>query len=378
MDKRQFARQSVSIDAECHFGSGNDRSCRIRDFSQGGMLITLDLPAQADPLLALPRRKGAPATVSFRLHNRRVSINVLVAHVSEHGIGLRMREHRPADLVMLQQAAQQASEHQSQLSWHPAAGQTLLKPEQKISLIHSANNIIQRFLDNQFEGFFSLLEHTLLQEADHKKTHASQQAFLDAMTLIRAQKIKLSRQCIASITANADAVAKGLGPEPHRYSQSDLSDTASASALSLVAKDEFEDWLVVRVAISKAEVQLRELLLELQLRLDAALLTQGATAVYNPYSPAAVAMGWATALRPLELSNDLLRVIFGLFYDHVLAQLDSAYVSLKKLLIETGILPDIDVTRYLAHQKLKRDRKAAESDQQHFAVKESSPDLTSV
>ncbi|MBQ0743834.1 MAG: DUF1631 family protein [Pseudomonas sp.] len=374
MDKRQFARQSVSIDAECHFGSGNDRSCRIRDFSQGGMLITLDLPPQADPLLSLPRRKGAPATVSFRLHNRRVSINVLVAHVSEHGVGLRMREHRPADLAMLQQAAQQASEHQSKLSWHPAAGQTLLEPAQKITLINSANSIISRFLENQFEGFFSQLELTLLQEADYKKTHAGQQAFLDAMTLIRAQKAKLSRHCIAGITANADAVAKGLGPEPQMDVQGDLADTASASALSLVAKDEFEDWLVVRVAISKAEVQLRELLLELQLRLDAALLTSGAAAVYNPYSPAALAMGWATALRPLQLSNELLRVVFGLFYDNVLAQLDSAYVSLNKLFIETGVLPDIDVTRYLAQQKLKRDKAATETHQQHFEVKESSPE----
>lgn len=363
MNKRQFARQSVSIDAECHFGAGNDRSCRIRDFSQGGILITLDLPAQADPLLSLPRGKDAPATVSFRLHNRPVSINVLVAHVSEHGIGLRMREHRPADLAMLQQASHQASEHQSRLSWRPAAGQALLEPAQKISLINSTNRIIRRFLDNQFEGFFSQLEQTLKQQAHHKKTHASQQAFLDAMTLIRAHRAKLSRQCIASITANAVAVAKGLGPEPETNTQSEPCETASPKTLSLVAKDEFEDWLVVRVAISKTEVQLRELLLELQLRLDAALVIPAAPAVYNPYSPAALAMAWAASLRPLQLSNDLLRIIFGLFYDSVLAQLDSAYVSLNKLLIETGILPDIDVTRYLANQKLKRDNAAAEADQ---------------
>jgi len=214
VDKRQFARQSVSIDAECHFGEGNDRSCRIRDFSQGGMLITLDLPAQADPLLVLPKRKGAPARVSFVLNNRRVAIDVLVAHISEHGIGLRMREHRPADLAILQQAAQQSSEHQTPLSWQPANGQAALTEAQKISLISSANKVIRRYLDIQFETLFQQLELALLQEADHKKTHATQQAFLDAMTLIRAQKTRLARQCIASITSNADAVARGQGPEP--------------------------------------------------------------------------------------------------------------------------------------------------------------------
>ena len=359
MDKRQFARQNVSIDAQCHFGDGTDRSCRIRDFSQGGMLITLDLPAQADPLLSLPTRKGVPASVSFLLHNRQVRVNVLVAHVSEHGIGLRMREHRPADLAMLQQAAQQASAQQSRLSWHPAKDQAPLNARQKVSLINSANNIIRRYLESQFETFFKQLEQVLLQEADHKKTHAIQQSFLDAMTLIRAQKTKLTRQCISTITANADAVAGGKGPEPLADAQSDSGDSASASPLALVEKDEFEDWLVVRVSISKAEVQLRELLLELQLRLDAALLTEDASAVYNPYSTAALATSWATALRPLQLSNDLLRVIFKTFHDGVLDHLDSAYVSLNKLFIETGILPDIDVTRYLANQRLVRDQTAA-------------------
>ncbi len=362
MDKRQFARQSVSIDAECHFGEGNDRSCRIRDFSQGGMLITLDLPAQADPLLVLPKRKGAPARVSFVLNNRRVAIDVLVAHISEHGIGLRMREHRPADLAILQQAAQQSSEHQTPLSWQPANGQAALTEAQKISLISSANKVIRRYLDIQFETLFQQLELALLQEADHKKTHATQQAFLDAMTLIRAQKTRLARQCIASITSNADAVARGQGPEPLGDMPSDLSDSGPAVPLALVEKDEFEDWLVVRVSISKAEVQLRELLLELQLRLDAALATDGAAAVYNPYSPAALATAWATGLRPLLLGNDLLRVIFKQFHDTVLVHLDSAYVSLNKLFIDTGILPDIDVTRYLANQKLKRDHAAAATD----------------
>ncbi|MFN3579358.1 MAG: DUF1631 family protein [Pseudomonas sp.] len=361
MDKRQFARQSVSIDAQCLFGAGEEQSCRIRDFSQGGLLITLDHPLSKQAAAQLTDTPDTPAVVSFQLHNRREALQLLVAHVSEHGIGLRMRHYRPADIAVLRQAAQYATEAQSRLSWQPAKSQSALNNQQKINLIKAANGIVRRYLESHFEDFFKQLDGLLLQEADHKKTHATQQAFLDAITLFRAQRGRLIRGCIVGITANADDVAQGKGPPPLADTEQDSSGTSDGNALALVEKDEFEDWLVVRVSISKAEIQLRELLLELQLRLDAALTPRGATAVYNPYSPAAIAQGFSSVIRPMRLNNDLLRVIFHLFHDLVLSNLDSVYVALNKLLVDSGVLPDIDVTRYLAQQRMQREAAGAKA-----------------
>ncbi|MEB3734978.1 DUF1631 family protein [Halopseudomonas pachastrellae] len=106
----------------------------------------------------------------------------------------------------------------------------------------------------------------------------------------------------------------------------------------------------MRVIISRFELRLRNELIELQIRLDAAFGRPGGKRNTNPFSPAALCNGFFDQIRHLELGNPQLEVVYGVLQQTVLGGLEPLYRQLNQLLIDADILPGIDVTRYLADQ----------------------------
>jgi hypothetical protein len=125
---------------------------------------------------------------------------------------------------------------------------------------------------------------------------------------------------------------------------------AKKPTLSLVDKHDFEDWLVVRFAISRTELQVRDSLIELQLRIDAAFGRRGTTRVFSPYSPAALCDTFFEVIRHLALKNKVVEVVFKVLQTSILAHLETAYQEFNPLLVKADILPDLDVSHYPASQ----------------------------
>ncbi|HDZ56505.1 MAG TPA: DUF1631 family protein [Pseudomonas xinjiangensis] len=361
MEKRQFLRQAASIDGAFSVGPGTSFGCVISDYSQGGMLIKLNGARQSGAIKSLLEQTRNLGMVSFQLPGRRVVVDVTVVHISKQGLGLRLSHMTPHFVIDMQQAVGLIPTAKAAANESSVAGKALLDSASKIKLIQENNSRIAQFLDNHLPAFFEALKSALLDEADRQRSQTAQQPFFDTLALLRKQQPDIGSAIKARIFLDATDVANNRYVEDVQAGKN----RGDRPALSLIEKNEFEDWLVIRKAISKAEIIQREYLIELQLRFDAAFGQPGASQCYNPYSPAAVSYAFAEAAKNLRMTGKVQMVAFKVLYEVVLARMDLAYGQLNRLFINAGVLPDIDVAQFLTAQTLqqRRDTNVAQAPQ---------------
>tara|TARA_Y100001973_G_scaffold76894_1_gene112408 strand:- start:1454 stop:4642 length:3189 start_codon:yes stop_codon:yes gene_type:complete len=121
------------------------------------------------------------------------------------------------------------------------------------------------------------------------------------------------------------------------------------SELSVVDKGEFEGWLTIRVMVTKADTQYRGDLLQLKLRLDK-LGIANATGHHNPLGPSLVCEAFHNGLSQLKATREVEKVCLRVFEQTVLQQLGPLYKELNDILIRHGVLPDLDLSKYLSEQ----------------------------
>ncbi len=347
MEKRQFVRQSASIDSLLSMGSASRFDCQISDYSAGGMLVMLKAGEQPDKIAALLETVGRQGVITFALPERQVDVAVSIVHMNDRALGLRLMRQDPSYLPAVRRAANLEKAISVAGSRSLSADQPRLTPARRNNLIKTTNHRVSQYLEDQFLEYFVALDRALLSEADQQKNQNAQQPFFDAMALLRRHHATITRSVIEKICADAIAVAEGTFTDETRKT------SEKTGSLALVEKDEFDDWLVVRVSVSKAEMALREELIELQLRLDAAFAGRHLPRCHNPYSPAAICNAMTNAIRILRLNSKVQGVVFRVLHDIVLASMDVLYSTLNRLFIDADVLPNIDVTQYLAAQALK-------------------------
>tara|TARA_R110000796_G_scaffold227766_5_gene344744 strand:- start:17490 stop:21350 length:3861 start_codon:yes stop_codon:yes gene_type:complete len=346
MEKRRWPRRAAEFNAVLSLSLNDNFRCIIRDFSQAGMLVSLD-----DLVLARLKRSAAgdqarPASICLELPDRSIAMDVQVVRFTDQGAGLRLAVPSPENYRALQEATEANRRNATPLPRKVLANQTQLSPELRQTLARSTNQAFKLFLEDHFTGYFGQLETALLIEADQQKTQALQQPFFDAIALFRKQRQRVLGATVNRIGETAMDVAMGRQVAEQMAEQG----AGKAQTLSLVDKHDFEDWLVVRVAISRAELQLRDSLIELQLRIDAAFGNRGASRTFNPYSPSALCNTFFEVIRHLGLTNRVVEVVFKALENSILARLESAYQELNALFVKADILPVLDVNNYLAAQ----------------------------
>lgn len=346
MEKRRWPRKDSEFNAVLSLSLSDNFRCIIRDFSQAGMLVNLD-----DLMLAkLKRTVGGgqprPASISLDLPDRSITMDVHVVRFTEQGAGLRLAVPSAEYYAALQQATQGSRPDSVPLPRKLLAGQQQLSPERRENLAKTTNLAFKLFLEDHFTPYFGELETALLVEADRQKNQALQQPFFDAIALFRKQRQRVLGATVNRIAETALDVALGRSVPEQISEQSE----GKKPTLSLVDKHDFEDWLVVRVAVSRTELQMRDTLIELQLRIDAAFGNRGATRAFNPYSPAALCNTFFEVIRHLGLKNKVVEVVFKVLQTSILEHLETAYQELNALFVKADILPDLDVSHYLASQ----------------------------
>lgn len=354
-EKRKFTRQSASIAGTLVLGDQGEFECVISDFSQGGMLVILTGAGQLGRLRNL-LKLAKQATVVYQLEGKNISVEVSVAHVSRQGIGLQLVKQDPRFVLNIQRAARLFAVEQPAPSMKiDAPTQRPLDPLSKARLIKTTNHHTAEFFTRCLPDYVSQLKDALITEADRQRSQTAQQPFFDTLGIIRTQQAHLIPDLSGKISTDAAEVADGRFIEAWQARKP----RNERAGLSLVEKNDFEDWLVIRKAISKAEIILREQLLELQLRLDTAFGSPDSAHCYNPYAPSALCYGFADVTRDWRLTGKVQVVAFKVFYDVLLSTLAPLYRRLNQLFIEAGVLPDLDVEQYLTEQAI-RERKAGD------------------
>lgn len=175
-----------------------------------------------------------------------------------------------------------------------------------------------------------------VQRADGSLNH---QEYFDAMRELRKQRPQLERRYQEHF---AEAFAAYERRTPRRIDLEQGHKSADAQGeLSLVSEEELEEQLsarMVAVAISRA---LGPALHQLNRRMGALLGGVEIDDDNNPVGPAHVAYAFRRALEGCEVSVRVKVLLFKLYEREFQRLLPNFYVDLNKVLIESGVLPEI-------------------------------------
>ncbi|MCG8313607.1 MAG: DUF1631 family protein [Pseudomonadales bacterium] len=351
MEKRKYERQPSEIEAVYSIKAGNVHTGTIKDFSQGGIFLQYADPSQYIQLKQAQVHMGdsVEAVVSHKASE--ISICGKVAHYSDTGIGVQFTERhfqlfQTLEVINNDQEAAISSARKQFLT-----GQKSISHTAKEKILKGFLTLGRDYINENFNEFFDVLDEVLLEEADKQKSDEHQHPFFDAMALLRKHRKNIVESISEELRIVLDQIAAGKEiDQPSKQINPDI----SVSQLSLVEKEDFEDWLIVRVVVSRADLQFKEPLLELQLRLETAFPIKSGATTQNPISPASLAKSLHRCIRHLRFEQKIERVIFKAFQDRVIDRLGKLYKNLNSLLKEQGVLPDIDVHRYLATEALKK------------------------
>ncbi|WP_341580775.1 DUF1631 family protein [Marinobacter metalliresistant] len=338
-ERRSSPRQPIKLAAQIDLGTGEAWPCQISDFCPEGLFVRYsdETSRKLDRAFA----SGTPLELIVRFRGldgaRRHELHVAIVRRIDGAMGVNFTRPNPEAVdAMLQQCG--SSRNQDRSSLHA--------PSDRVQFVlHQSAKAVIQFIEPLMDACFVQMVAGLRQAA--RKAPNDQQAneYMDASGQIQARQRVMWHQMARSLESP-------LKPAPRGF---------PGSELSVVDKGEFEDWLTIRVMVTKADTQYRGELLQLKLRLDN-LGIANATGHHNPLGPSLVCEAFHSGLNQLKASREVEKVCLRVFEQAVLQQLGPLYKELNNILIRHGVLPDLDLSKYLSEQGgVKSDEKPAQA-----------------
>ena len=336
-ERRSSPRQPIKLAAQIDAGSGEAWPCQIADFCAEGMFIRYSGETSGKIERAFARGGVTELVVRFRglEGNRRYELHVSPVRRIDGAMGVHFtRPDSDAFNAMLQLCGSSGDQARS----------SLRAPSERVQFVlHQCAKTVTRFIEPLMDACFVQTVEALRIAAQKAPNDQLANELMDASGQIQGRQRVLWHYMSRSLESP-------LKPEPKG---------APGSVLSVVDKNEFEDWLAIRVMVTRADTQYRGDLLQLKLRLDK-LGIANRTGHHNPLGPALVCEAFHNALAQLKVSRDVEKVCLKTFEQTVIKQLEPLYRELNNILIRHGVLPDLDLSRYLSEQAPARKEPPAE------------------
>jgi diguanylate cyclase (GGDEF)-like protein len=357
VEHRAYPRQAINLDAS--FSCGNSRLCYcvIRDFCAGGLFFTF---SELDPNLKKIKfdklHRGDEINIEVLYRGKKLIFDTRLVRLMENGMGVAFPIPDPPQLAPFWDLAKSYSEQSN-------APKPVIKDPKVREAITRVSEIAKQKLLPLVDKCLATLQDRLLAAAERPSSDAEQHPFFDAMAMVERNRVSLRDQFITKVT---DGLLQTIQTPSKDGNGDDFT-----SQLSIIDKEEFEDWLIVKVMISKAEIQYRDLLLQLQLRLDE-MLGCGKNRVDNPLSPAALCNVYRSFVHTYSQPVKIERMFYKAFENEVVTELESLYVEFNALLVQSGVLPDLSASKIAQRQNehLLRKTGAANAESSEAASQE--------
>ncbi len=321
-ERRSSLRRPIHHEATIKVNEELILNCVIADFCLDGMFIKF-MSESANRLLDLPDNPDENLRVELTFtgeKNKIYSIDAEIVHHVKDSCGLHFMQR-------YDQAVQ------SLINISVNAG---LPVDQSLPVKTILNECI-RFINQTFGdllgGFWSALEEEIRAEAVKSSSDQSANALMAL-----AEKVKQRQANFQSSVMHAieDPVAAfNLHLEKRK---------AMSDRLSIIDKNDFEDWLVSRVLVMRCEADYQSLLLPLKLRLDA-LGVGDKRHHQSVFGPALLVNAFQSVVHSLVVDSPTEKLIFRIFEQKVMLMLKGLYEGLNAILIRHNILPKLKVNQ---------------------------------
>ena len=322
MEKRAFTRQTLHHLGE--FSSPKQKlvPCIIKDFCKTGLFIVFDKQPSThlnvgDELFVDFRSSGV-LQLKYRLHVR-------IARIAENAIGVQITHDNPEAIHALYKLARE-----------PGIQNEAPAPNQHEAIKEHCQTLIFSFIESTDKPLFQAIDEELLNRAERARDNQQVSVFVDTASRFKQYQSRIATGFKRTFKQQVENWLTGLP-----VSLPEANPSVPSQNLSLVEKDDFEDWLLVKVVVNRADQHYKESLYDLQLRMTE-LTGSTVTQQNNPLNPTYISHAFYKAIMPLALDRVLIQAVLHAFEATVISKgLKRLYGSLNDLLIRHNILPEI-------------------------------------
>ena len=175
------------------------------------------------------------------------------------------------------------------------------------------------------------------------KSNAEQSEYFAAMSGLEKSKKSIGQAFTNEVLDNIDKPRdlKKLLAERRAAEAERKAKQKKRIKLSLIATEEFEDWLAVANIISRSERVYERYLQEIRTRLGMLVDAWGHTEA-NPIGTSVFCHAFDEAIRQVDLSKDIRQKVYSGFEAKAIPLFRKLYISVIKILEESNLFPDYD------------------------------------
>ncbi len=326
-ERRASPRQPIKLAAQIVLEPEQPWPCQIADFCAEGLFIRYSGETARKVEKSLARSGSNELIVRFRSVDgkKRHELTVRVARHIEGAMGVLFTRANPDALdAMLQQCG--ASRNQERSALKP--------PSEKVQFVlHQCAKTLIQHIEPLMESCFISMTEALKKAAQGASNDQQANDYMDTAGQIGVRQRTVWHRMLQALESPLKPERKGV----------------PGAELSLVDKNEFEDWLTIKVMVTKADTLYRGDLLQLKMRLDK-LSVSNATGHQNPLGPSLICEAFRLGVQQLKATRSSVKVCLRAFETSVLQELEPLYTDLNQVLIRQGVLPDLDLSKYLSER----------------------------
>lgn len=317
-EQRKQIRFAVSQPARLRLESGEEIMCDIADFCLGGLFLKFDIPERdGERVRGMEgNRVNVMFTLPQALGGQTHEVRAKLVRRSATGAGLAFDETPVEATRALNKVAASMRSQKAAIKLYGGVDLGELKSTCKAFL--------KQAIDDAFSKFGEQAAMTFEKGSLSAKSIAEHQAFLDAPRLVQRTLEDARYRCLSHVLGEIES----LGASKPK----DL-ELSGVGGLSIVEKDDFEDWLSIAAESNRLEEQFSEMLMNLEPRLEK-LYGVALDAKNNPYAPAIIGQGVHHAFEEIAFIPAVRQVLYAAMRDSLALALPPLYRSLLEVLPE--------------------------------------------
>lgn len=312
--RRQSERHDINLTSSMSVDGAHFVECMIRDISKGGLFI--DVPHNGVGALSLQQQLLLHFSVDLDQDERDFSLDVKIAHIDGKGFGFGVAFSGNADLFF--KALSKSSQPKNNVSSEKSL--TLQKLDTEFS------SLSQEVFPLIMDGFFKKAENTIEQAVKTSEDYHTHVTLLDTFTNLKINKIKI-------LNSFCNSNLQDIQLKPSSILEQSSKKVSDESILSLVEKDDFEDWLNLLPIIRNLEGVFQPQLTASQEKI-AFILRLEADQVANPFSPKYLCERFRDILSKIEDSEQGKNWLYDIYGDILSEHLPPTYKKLDSILFK--------------------------------------------
>ncbi|MFT5445951.1 MAG: diguanylate cyclase (GGDEF)-like protein [Gammaproteobacteria bacterium] len=364
-ERRTSERLTVDLPARVDLNGRDPRSARIMDCCAGGVFLTVE--GQEDDYLVLAARqigRDDQLRVTFDADPgdglRTFTIGVKVARLFLGGMGVAFEPPEP-DAVRALQLVADRSRSAAVASGTSAPQQQ--GPSGSPELLSDVHQRVQRWLRESLDGQFKCAVDELFIEARDAPNNDLQSRAMDALKDVERVQISVRDAASARVLRALERLsATGSSSVATVMDEADDERGGGGGGLALVDTGSFDDWVTTKNIITRHEPTLREAAYGLSRRLEV-VSGKRVDELANPLGLQQLGSAFNEAMQNIGLPRRPRQAIYHAFEESLIPALRKLHEQLNNLLIERGILPQVERPSHGAPRRTptQRPRPAAES-----------------